>query len=86
MSPTGRLAVPSPPTDYSPRVLGRPPVVYFVQTQRQQYCREKPRQTQRWGRWVGQSVKRLTLGFSSGLTVQEFEPCAGLCAGKVEPA
>ena len=40
------------------------------------------------GAWVAQSVKRLTLGFSSGrdLTVCEFEPHIGLCADSAEPA
>ena len=33
------------------------------------------------GTWVAQSVKHLTLDFSSGhdLTVREFKPRAGLC-------
>ena len=40
------------------------------------------------GAWVAQSVKCLTLGFSSGhdLMVQEFEPCIRLFADSVEPA
>ena len=40
------------------------------------------------GRLSGQSVKHPTLGFSSGhdLTVVEFEPRIGLCAGGAEPA
>ena len=40
------------------------------------------------GRLVAQSVKRLTLDFSSGhdLTISEFEPCVGLCADSAEPA
>ena len=40
------------------------------------------------GAWVAQSVKPLTLDFGSGhgLTVHEFKPCVGLCAGRVEPA
>ena len=38
--------------------------------------------------WMAQSVKRPTLGFSSGhdLTVCEFEPLIGLCANSAEPA
>ena len=41
-----------------------------------------------WGIWVAQSVKRLTLDFSSGhgLSVCEFEPRVSLCADSVEPA
>ena len=37
---------------------------------------------------MAQSVKHLTLGFSSGhdLIVHEFEPCISLCADSVEPA
>ena len=37
---------------------------------------------------MAQSVKHLTLGFSSGhdLTVHEFEPRVGLCANSVKPA
>ena len=37
---------------------------------------------------MGQLVKRPTLGFRSShdLTVREFEPHIGLCAGSVEPA
>ena len=37
---------------------------------------------------MAQSVKRLTLGFSSGhdLTVREFGPRAGLCADNMESA
>ena len=44
--------------------------------------------TQSWGTWVAQSVKRLTLDFSSrhDLTVPEFEPCIRLCADSMEPA
>ena len=40
------------------------------------------------GTWVAQSVKRPTLGFSSGhdLTVHEIEPRLGLCAGSADPA
>ena len=40
------------------------------------------------GSWVAQSVKRPTLGFSSGhdLSVLETEPCIGLHAGSVKPA
>ena len=40
------------------------------------------------GTWVAQSVKHLTLDFSSGhdLTVREFKPCIGLHAGRAEPA
>ena len=40
------------------------------------------------GCWVAQSVRHQLLGFSSGhgLTVSEFEPHVGLCAGNVEPA
>ena len=40
------------------------------------------------GAWVAQSVKRPTLGFSSGhdLTVCEFEPHIGLCDDSTEPA
>lgn len=36
----------------------------------------------------GSSVKRLALDFGSGhgLTVREFEPRVGLCAGGVDPA
>ena len=36
---------------------------------------------------MAQSVKHLTLGFSSGhdLTVSDFEPHVGLCAGSAEP-
>ena len=39
------------------------------------------------GTWVAQSVKRPTLGFSSGhdLTVYEFEPHVKLCADNSEP-
>ena len=38
------------------------------------------------GSWVAQSVKRLTLGFSSGhdLTVHGLEPCVRLCAFSIE--
>ena len=38
------------------------------------------------GTWMAQSVKLLTLGFSSGydLMVREFEPCDGLCVDSVE--
>ena len=41
-----------------------------------------------WGAWVAQSVKRLTLDFSSGydLTVCEIEPSIELCADGTEPA
>ena len=37
---------------------------------------------------MAQSVKCLTLDFSSGhdLTVQGFEPCIGLCTDSAEPA
>ena len=40
-----------------------------------------------WSTWVAQSVKGLTLGFSSGhnLTVCEFKPCIRFCAGRAEP-
>ena len=40
------------------------------------------------GAGVAQSVKRLTLHFSSGhvLMVHEIEPCIGLCADSVGPA
>ena len=40
------------------------------------------------GTWAAQSVKHLTIGFSSGhdLTVLEFKPHIGLCADSVEPA
>ena len=40
------------------------------------------------GTWVAQSVKLLTLDFSSGpnLQVRETEPHIGLCADNVEPA
>ena len=40
------------------------------------------------GAWVAQSVKRLTLDFSSShdLIDGEFEPCIRLCADSVEPA
>ena len=40
------------------------------------------------GAWVARSVTRQTLGFGSGhdLTVREFKPRTGLCAGSVEPA
>ena len=40
------------------------------------------------GAWVAQSVKWLTLDFSSGhdLTVPEIEPHIGLCADSIEPA
>ena len=40
------------------------------------------------GTWVAQSVKHLTLGFSSGhdLTVCEITPRVGLSAGSMEPA
>ena len=40
------------------------------------------------GAWVAQSVKHLTLDFSSGhdLTVHEIEPRVGLCTDRVEPA
>ena len=42
----------------------------------------------RQGAWVAQSLKHLTLGFSSGhdLMVHEFEPHIGFCADSVEPA
>ena len=42
----------------------------------------------RRGAWAAQSVKHLTLDFSSGcdLTVCEFEPLVELCAGSMEPA
>ena len=41
-----------------------------------------------WGAWVAQSVKHLTLDFSSGhdLTVHEFEPHIRLCTDSVGPA
>ena len=41
-----------------------------------------------WGTWVAQSVKCLTLGFSSGhdLRVRELEPHIGLCTDSTEPA
>ena len=41
-----------------------------------------------WGAWVAQSVKHLTLGFSSShdLTVREFQPHVGLWTDSVEPA
>ena len=40
------------------------------------------------GTWVVQSVKRPTLGFSSGhdLRVHYFEPRVGLCTDGTEPA
>ena len=40
------------------------------------------------GAWVAQSVKHLTLAFSSGhdLTVGEFKPYVGLYAASREPA
>ena len=40
------------------------------------------------GAWVAQSVKHLTLDFSSGqdLVVHETEPHVGLCAISTEPA
>ena len=40
------------------------------------------------GTWVVQSVKRPTLGFSSGhdLRVRYFEPRVGLCTDGTEPA
>ena len=40
------------------------------------------------GAWVAQSVKCLTLGFSSGhdLTLCEFKPHIGLCADSAVPA
>ena len=40
------------------------------------------------GAWVAQSVKHLTLGFSSGHDLMdcEFEPHIGLCADSREPA
>ena len=39
------------------------------------------------GAWAAQSVKRLTLDFSSGhdLTVCDREPRVGLCADSAEP-
>ena len=41
-----------------------------------------------WGTWVARSVKRQTLGFSSGhdLMVHEFESHIGLCTDSLEPA
>ena len=41
----------------------------------------------KWGTWVVQLVKRLTLDFGSGhdLIVREIEPCIQLCADGVEP-
>ena len=41
-----------------------------------------------WGTWVAQSVKLLTLDFSSDhdLMAHEFQPYIGLCTGSVEPA
>ena len=37
--------------------------------------------------WVAQSVKHLTLDFSSGHDIiHEFESCIRLCADNVEPA
>ena len=40
------------------------------------------------GTWVAQSIKCLTLGFSSGhdLTVHKIEPHIGLCTVSMEPA
>ena len=40
------------------------------------------------GTWVAQSVRPLTLDFSSGhdLMNGEIEPCVGLCADSAEPA
>ena len=48
----------------------------------------RPKNTHPWGAWVAQSVKHLTLDFSSGhdLMVHEIEPHCGLCADSVEPA
>ena len=42
----------------------------------------------RQGAWVAQSLKHLTLGFSSGhdLTVYEFKPRIGLCTESAEHA
>ena len=44
--------------------------------------------TDYWGAWVAQSVKHLTLDFSSShdLMVHEIEPCAGLHTDSTEPA
>ena len=41
-----------------------------------------------WGAWVSQSVKPLTLGFSSGhdLPVRGLRPNVGLCTDSAEPA
>ena len=40
------------------------------------------------GTWTAQSLKRLTLDFSSGhvLAVCEFEPLVGVCTDSAEPA
>ena len=45
----------------------------FADSERRQLLKK---QIGDWGAWVAQSVKRLTLDFSSGhdLTVSEFEP------------
>ena len=49
---------------------------------------EREQEKNFWGAWVTQSVEHPTLDLSSGhdLTVREFEPHVGLCAGGVEPA
>ena len=46
------------------------------------------KESELWGTWVAQSVKRLTLDFGSGhdLTVCEIESHVGLCTDSVEPA
>ena len=48
----------------------------------------KKKKKKKRGAWVAQSVKRLTLDFSSGhdLTVRVFEPLMGLRADGEEPA
>ena len=44
------------------------------------------KKSQPWGPWVVQSIKQPTLDFGSGhhLTVHEFKPSLGLCAGGTE--
>ena len=41
-----------------------------------------------WGTWVTQSVKHVTLDFSSGhdLTISEIKPYFGLCTNSAKPA
>ena len=46
---------------------------------------QRQKEKESWGAWVGQSVKRPTLGFSSGHDmVYEFKPCIGLHTDSTE--